>query len=99
MIKVFSKKQMRPVFKMAETIMHTYPNYPQYVVKEKIIDYVDNTTMHRFYLYDKYGHKKEFICDMITDEEGTFARAQEYTIHICDKRGHEYFVYEIKKNK
>ena len=99
MMKVFATKQVRPMFKMAHTIIHNYPDYPQHIVKEKIINRNDNTTMHRYYLYDGNGKNKEFICDMITDEKGTFPRAQENTIHICDKRGHEYFVYDIRRNK
>ena len=99
MIKVFSNRLARPMFKIAETIIHRYPNYSQHVVKEKIIHRYDNIKMHRFYLYDESGHHKEFICDMITDEVGIFPRAQKDTIHICDKRGHEYFVYEIRRNK
>jgi len=99
MMKIFATKQARPMFKLATTVTHRYPNYPQHIVKEKIIHRNDNTTMYRFYLYDEYGNNKEFICDVITDETGIFARAQKDTVHICDKRGHEYFIYHIRRDR
>lgn len=98
MMNVFSTKKCRP-FKIAETSIHRYPGFPQHMVKNKMWKLTDGKEFHRVYVYNKYGNCKEFVCDYITDEAGSFVRAQNTTLHICDKRGHEYFVYNIKRKK
>lgn len=90
-MKVYTKHLMRPLH-MAEVIMHKYSEFPQYEVKEKIWKTNDNQRMHRIFL------NSHFICDIITDEE-VMIRAQENTIHVCNRNGHEYYVYDVKKGK
>lgn len=97
MIKAFSTKHIAPLFKKHETIEHEYPSY-SHIIKEKIWMLNNGTTFHRFYVMNKHGIHKEFVCDMITDEQGTFPRAQENAIYICDKHGHEWMEYTIKRN-
>lgn len=98
MIKVFTTKKYHPIFKLAETSYHVYPNFPQHIVKEKTWTLKDGSTLHRFYVTDRYNRHKEFISDLITDEKGVFPRAQVDAIYICDKRGHEWIKYTIRRN-
>lgn len=96
MIKAYSTKQLAPLFKKHETLEHTYPAYP-HLVKEKVWKLRDGSTFHRIYVMNLHGMHKEFVCDLITDETGICVHTQMHTVHVCDKRGHEYFMYNIRR--
>lgn len=88
MMNVYTTKKCRPM-KLAVSIVHTYPEYPQHVTKEKVWRLDNGLYHHRIYLHNK------FICDVITNE-GILVLARDNCIRICNDCGHEYFKYMIK---
>jgi len=99
MMTIYKNKTIHhSMFKFPKTIVHVYPGYSHHMIKERIWKYKDNTVLHRIYLYNKNGHHKEFICDIIANEP-VLVRVGEKNVYICSSNGHIYMEYNIKRRK